>query len=165
MSNAVPQANTRTNTLAAIALVLGFVFPLLAIPVGHVARRQIARTGERGDALALIGLIFGYFWLIASHCASDWHRRSCSPSRFDLTTPHGKLTPPLNRHRDPLAPYTPIRQNPTPVDRIADLPGTTRHNPRHSAPATPHCASVWKSSPPATANRPRTGPTRPGAHQ
>ena len=64
MSNAVPQANTRTNTLAAIALVLGFVFPLLAIPVGHVARRQIARTGERGDALALIGLIFGYFWLI-----------------------------------------------------------------------------------------------------
>ena len=60
----LPQANTRTNTLAAIALVLGFVFPLLAIPVGHVARRQIARTGERGDALALIGLIFGYFWLI-----------------------------------------------------------------------------------------------------
>ena len=41
MSNAVPQANTRTNTLAAIALVLGFVFPLLAIPVGHVARRQM----------------------------------------------------------------------------------------------------------------------------
>jgi hypothetical protein len=64
MSNTVPQANTRTNTLAAIALVLGFVFPLLAIPVGHVARRQIARTGERGDALALIGLTFGYFWLI-----------------------------------------------------------------------------------------------------
>ena len=64
MSNTVQQTNPRTNTLAAIALVLGFVFPLLAIPVGHVARRQIARTGERGDALALIGLIFGYFWLI-----------------------------------------------------------------------------------------------------
>ena len=64
MSTPVPQTNTRTNTLAAIALVLGFIFPLLAIPVGHVARRQIARTGERGDALALIGLIFGYFWLI-----------------------------------------------------------------------------------------------------
>ena len=64
MSNTVQQTNPRTNTLAAIALVLGFVFPLLAIPVGHVARRQIARTGERGDALALTGLIFGYFWLI-----------------------------------------------------------------------------------------------------
>jgi hypothetical protein len=64
MSTPVPQANTRTNTLAAIALVLGFVSPLLAIPVGHVARRQIARTGERGDALALIGRIFGYSWLI-----------------------------------------------------------------------------------------------------
>ena len=64
MSTPVPQTNTRTNTLAAIALVLGFIFPLLAIPVGHVARRQIARTGEWGDALALIGLIFGYSWLI-----------------------------------------------------------------------------------------------------
>ena len=60
MSNAVPQANTRTNTLAAIALVLGFVYPLLAIPVGHVARRQIVRTGERGDGLALAGLVLGY---------------------------------------------------------------------------------------------------------
>ena len=64
MSTPVPQTNTRTNTLAAIALVLGVIFPLLAIPVGHVARRQIARTGERGDALALIGLIFGYLSLI-----------------------------------------------------------------------------------------------------
>jgi uncharacterized protein DUF4190 len=45
-------------------LVLGFIFPLLAIPVGHVARREIARTGGRGDALALIGLIFGYLSLI-----------------------------------------------------------------------------------------------------
>jgi hypothetical protein len=64
MSNAVPQANTRTNPLAVIALVLGFVFPLLAIPVGHVARRQIVRTGEQGDGLALTGLIFGYLGLI-----------------------------------------------------------------------------------------------------
>jgi hypothetical protein len=64
MSNAVPQANTRTNTLAAIALVLGFVFPLLAIPVGHVARSQILRTGERGDGLALAGLVLGYLGLI-----------------------------------------------------------------------------------------------------
>ncbi len=64
MSTPVPQTNTRTSTLAATALVLGFVFPLLATPVGHVARRQIARTGEGGDALALIGLIFGYLSLI-----------------------------------------------------------------------------------------------------
>ncbi len=64
MSTPVPQTNTRTNTLAGIALVLGFIFPLLAIPVGHVARRPITRTGESGDALALIGLIFGYFLLI-----------------------------------------------------------------------------------------------------
>jgi len=49
MSNAVQQTNPRTNPLAIVALVLGFVFPLLAIPAGHVARAQIVRTGERGD--------------------------------------------------------------------------------------------------------------------
>lgn len=53
-----------TNQLPGrVALVLGSVFPLQAIQVGHVARRQIVRTGERGDGLALIGLIFGYLGL------------------------------------------------------------------------------------------------------
>ena len=37
MSNTVQQTNPRTNPLAIVALVLGFDFPLLAIPVGHVA--------------------------------------------------------------------------------------------------------------------------------
>jgi hypothetical protein len=65
MSNPVQQANPRTNPLAIVALVLGFVFPLLAIPVGHIARGQILRTGERGDGLALAGLVLGYLGLIA----------------------------------------------------------------------------------------------------
>lgn len=49
-----------TNTLAIVALVLGFVFPIGGIVCGHIARSQIKRTGEGGDGLALAGLILGY---------------------------------------------------------------------------------------------------------
>jgi hypothetical protein len=57
--------NPRTNSLAVVALILGFAFPLLAIPVGIVARSQIRRTGEQGEGLALAGLILGYLSLFA----------------------------------------------------------------------------------------------------
>lgn len=49
-----------TNTLAILALVFGFVFPIAGIICGHLARAQIKRTGESGDGLALAGLILGY---------------------------------------------------------------------------------------------------------
>jgi ABC-type antimicrobial peptide transport system permease subunit len=58
----------KTNTLAIIALVLGFVFPLGGIIVGHIALNQLKRTGEAGHGLALAGTILGYvftvFWII-----------------------------------------------------------------------------------------------------
>jgi amino acid transporter len=56
----------RTNVLAVIALVCGvaqFAVILTGIPaivIGHIARRQIRRTGEDGDGMALAGLILGY---------------------------------------------------------------------------------------------------------
>ena len=31
--------------------------------LGHTARRQMRRTGERGDGMALTGLVFG--WIVA----------------------------------------------------------------------------------------------------
>jgi hypothetical protein len=65
MSATAPMISARTNTLAVVALILGLVFPLAAIPVGHIARRQITQTGERGDGLAIAGLILGYLGLIA----------------------------------------------------------------------------------------------------
>ena len=41
-----------------------FVIPLptsiLAIVFGHLARGQIRRTGEKGDGLALAGLVLGW---------------------------------------------------------------------------------------------------------
>jgi hypothetical protein len=72
-----------TNGLAVGALVCGivefFTLGLAAIPaviLGHVARSQIRRTGERGDGMAIAGLVLGYLaiggWaliilLIAAH--------------------------------------------------------------------------------------------------
>jgi hypothetical protein len=59
-----------TNTLAILALVFAFVFAPAAIVLGHVARRQIQRTGEDGDGLALAGLIVGYIFtgILALFC-------------------------------------------------------------------------------------------------
>jgi hypothetical protein len=60
-----------TSGLAIASLVCGicqFGFPvptgLVAIFLGHAARRRIRQTGERGDGLALAGLILGYLGLV-----------------------------------------------------------------------------------------------------
>ncbi|WP_084356761.1 DUF4190 domain-containing protein [Mycolicibacterium wolinskyi] len=57
------QADARTNSIAIAALVFGLILPPLAVPLGHVARAQIRRTGERGSGMALAGLILGYYSL------------------------------------------------------------------------------------------------------
>lgn len=49
-----------TNTLAIIALILGFLLPIGGIICGHIALGQIKRTGESGQGLAKAGLILGY---------------------------------------------------------------------------------------------------------
>ncbi|MEO3818162.1 DUF4190 domain-containing protein [Plantactinospora sp. B24E8] len=48
------------NVLAILSLVFAFVFAPAGIVLGHLARRQIARTGEQGAQLALWGLILSY---------------------------------------------------------------------------------------------------------
>jgi hypothetical protein len=56
-----------TNSFAIAALVLSFVFWPAGIVFGHVARRQIARSGESGGRLATAALVIAYlrFALIA----------------------------------------------------------------------------------------------------
>ena len=55
-----------TSRLAVAALVCGiaqFMIGITFLPAiicGHIARRQIRRTGDRGDELARAGLILGY---------------------------------------------------------------------------------------------------------
>jgi hypothetical protein len=59
---AVPPAApaSRTNVLSIVAIIAGFIAPIAGIITGHLALRQIARTGEEGRVLALTGLIAGY---------------------------------------------------------------------------------------------------------
>jgi len=60
-----------TNTMAILALVFAFIFAPAAIVLGHVAKKQIRRTGEQGDGLATAGLWLGYIFtgLYVAFCA------------------------------------------------------------------------------------------------
>ena len=60
-----------TNSMAIASVMLGvaefFTVGLTAIPAvvcGHIARRQIRQTAERGDGLATSGLVLGYMAII-----------------------------------------------------------------------------------------------------
>jgi Domain of unknown function (DUF4190)/Domain of unknown function (DUF1707) len=64
------RAAQQTNRLAVAALACGVgqmvVFwpaTILAIVLGHKARREIRQTGEQGDGLARAGIILGYIGL------------------------------------------------------------------------------------------------------
>jgi hypothetical protein len=66
-----PAVRTPTNGAAIGALACGiaefFTLGLAAIPaviLGHMARGQIKRTGERGDGMAIAGLVLGYLGII-----------------------------------------------------------------------------------------------------
>jgi hypothetical protein len=67
----VPYTFTRyqqrpTNSLAIASMVFGLATPLFgltalpAVILGHKARGQIRRTGERGNAMAMTGLVIGW---------------------------------------------------------------------------------------------------------
>ncbi|HEY2441986.1 MAG TPA: DUF1707 and DUF4190 domain-containing protein [Streptosporangiaceae bacterium] len=62
-----PAVSDATNGMAIASLVCGlaqvFSFGLTAIPaiiLGHSARGQIRRTGQRGDGMAVAGLVLGW---------------------------------------------------------------------------------------------------------
>ena len=66
-----PVGQQATNGMAIASLVCGVgqlvaFFPagIAAIILGHLARRRIRETGERGDGMALAGLILGYIGTI-----------------------------------------------------------------------------------------------------
>jgi hypothetical protein len=48
------------NTMAVLSLVFAIVFAPLGIVFGHLAKHQIARTGQRGGGIATAGLLIGY---------------------------------------------------------------------------------------------------------
>jgi uncharacterized membrane protein len=69
-----PEVRQPTNGMAGGSLVcslVGIMMPLLLIPgvvMGHVARDQIRTQNQRGDGLAIAGLVIGYlgaaFWAL-----------------------------------------------------------------------------------------------------
>jgi hypothetical protein len=111
-------AAPRTNGLAVAALVCGiatFLVGLTFVPAiicGHLARRQISRTGERGDGMALGGLILGYVGgallvvalLLFSLAAGTSAKPSVSPAH--LVPGHTVLLPVISRA--PAAPARPV---------------------------------------------------------
>jgi ABC-type Fe3+ transport system permease subunit len=65
------QPPASTNSLARASLVLGvaefFTMGLTAIPAiicGHMAKKEMRQTGQRGDGLATSGLVLGYMAVI-----------------------------------------------------------------------------------------------------
>jgi hypothetical protein len=68
---AVYQPPVTTNSLARASLLLGvaefFTMGLTAVPAiicGHMAKREMRQTGQRGDGLATSGLVLGYMAVI-----------------------------------------------------------------------------------------------------
>jgi hypothetical protein len=62
-------ASATTNGLAIGSLILSLLgFSLPAVIMGHISRVQIRRSGQRGDGIAIAGLVFGYlgmaFWAL-----------------------------------------------------------------------------------------------------
>ena len=53
-----------TNTMAILALIFAFVFCPLGIVFGVIAKKEIRRTGEGGEGLALAGI-----WVGSVFCA------------------------------------------------------------------------------------------------
>lgn len=59
------QPSSATNTTAVLSLVFGlFGSGIIAVVLGHVARGQIRRSGERGSGMATAGLILGYVAIV-----------------------------------------------------------------------------------------------------
>jgi hypothetical protein len=76
-----------TNGLAIGALVLSLLwFSLPAVILGHISRGQIRRTGQRGDGIALAGLVVGYlgmaFWtlIVVAGLVSAAHGGNAHPA-------------------------------------------------------------------------------------
>lgn len=63
VDEAATDAPPRMNRIAVVALLLACVGGIPAIAFGHIALRQIARTGERGRILAIVATALGYLWL------------------------------------------------------------------------------------------------------
>ncbi|WP_423921982.1 DUF4190 domain-containing protein [Frigoribacterium sp. 2-23] len=59
-----PAPTEKYNVLSIVAIIGGFVIPIVGIIVGFISLSQIKRTGEKGRGLALTGIIVGFAAII-----------------------------------------------------------------------------------------------------
>lgn len=57
-------APASTNVLAVLSLVFAFVFAPVGAVLGHLGLSQIARTGQHGRTMALVGLVLSYVVIV-----------------------------------------------------------------------------------------------------
>jgi peptidyl-prolyl cis-trans isomerase B (cyclophilin B) len=50
------EPDKKTNILAIISLFCAFIFPLLGLIFGLIAKNQIKKTGEKGEDIAIIAI-------------------------------------------------------------------------------------------------------------
>lgn len=61
-------ASQKTNTMAILSLIFAFVFSILGVVFGLIAKKQIRERGEGGGGLAtagiIVGLVFTVIWIL-----------------------------------------------------------------------------------------------------
>jgi len=68
------------NTFAVLSPIFAVVVPPAGVVLGHLALPQIRRTGERGRAAAIAGLVIGYLMCVLLIAALIWWLTSGSGS-------------------------------------------------------------------------------------
>jgi peptidyl-prolyl cis-trans isomerase B (cyclophilin B) len=68
------------NTFAVLSPIFAVVVPPAGVVLGHLALPQIRRTGERGRAAAIAGLVIGYLMCVVLIAALIWWLTSDSGS-------------------------------------------------------------------------------------
>lgn len=64
MPGGVPPQTPKTNAFSIVAIIGGFVLPIVGVIFGILSLNQIKKTGEQGKGLALTGIIAGGFFTL-----------------------------------------------------------------------------------------------------
>ena len=75
-----PPPSPEYNTFAVLSPIFAVVVPPAGVILGHLALPQIRRTGERGRAAAIAGLVIGYLMCVVLIAALIWWLTSDSGS-------------------------------------------------------------------------------------
>jgi hypothetical protein len=78
--------STEFNTFAVLSPIFAVVVPPAGVALGHLALPQIRRTGERGRAAAIAGLVIGYLMCVVLIAALIWWLTSDSGSNTTIAS-------------------------------------------------------------------------------